>query len=193
MPTKTAIRRQRDKERKHRVNVVLVVISILVALAVGASQIWYAHQSKLGNRPSISAQASIPRPFAPGERMVLISVLKNFGNAEAHDVSARSSLVPGIFKTDQDAFDALPLLDNGKPNNYLIVSPGEALQQTLATPYVLRPQDYPLLMNGTLKIYFISEISYGDSFGERHGRQVCQFFVPATSLMTFCQTHNSSF
>lgn len=193
MPTKTAIRREQDKQRKHRQNVALVIMGIIVALLIGAGQIWYARQSRLNNRPNISIQARILKPFAPGERMVLIGVLKNFGNTEAHNVSARTSLVPGMFKTDQDAYDTLPSLNNATSDTYLVIAPGEGMQQNLITPYALRPQDYPLLMNGTLKIYFLSEISYTDSSGERYGRQVCQFFDPKTALMTFCQTHNSSF
>src|SRR5690349_23845889 len=99
MPTKTAIRKEHDKQRKHRQNVALVIIGIIVAVAIGAGQLWYARQSRLSNRPNISIQAKILKPFAPGERMALIGVLKNFDNTEAHNVSARTTLVPGMFKT----------------------------------------------------------------------------------------------
>lgn len=193
MPTKAAIRREQDKQRKHRQNVWLVIAGIIVALAIGGGQIWYARQSKLSNRPNISAQAKILKPFAPNEKMVLVAVLKNFGNTEAHNVSARSTLVPGTFKTDQEAYDAKGLVRNNPPDNYLIIAPGEGMQQNLITPYALQPEHYPLVMNGAMKIYFFSDITYADSSGDKHGRQVCQFFDPATSLMTFCQTHNSSF
>jgi hypothetical protein len=129
MPTKTAIRKEQDKQRKHRQNITLVIAGIAVALLVGAGQIWYARQQTLNNRPNISVQAIIPKPFTVGLNLVLIARLKNFGNTEAHNVSARSSLVPGMFKTDQDAYDALKFVRNNPPDNYLIIEPGEGMQQ----------------------------------------------------------------
>jgi hypothetical protein len=193
MPTKTAIRREQDKQRKHRVNVFLVTAGIIVALGVGAGQIWFAHRQTLSYRPNISVHASIPKPFAPGEKMVLLAQVKNFGNAEARNVSARTTLLPDLFKTDQEAFNFLPRMDSGQPDTHAILAPGEAFQQNLISPHALEAEHYELVKNDTLKIYFFSEVSYMDASGNKHGREVCQYFDPATSLMTFCQTHNSSY
>jgi hypothetical protein len=193
MPTKAAIRREQEKVRKHSVNVFLVVAGIIVALLVGGGQIWYARQQALNNRPNISIQASIPKPFAPGEKMVLVAQVKNFGSAEARDISARSTLLPDFFKTDQKAFDFLPLMNNGQPDTHAILAPGETFQQNLISPHPLKPEHFELVKNGALKIYFISEITYTDASGNKHGREACQYFDPITALMTFCQTHNSSY
>jgi hypothetical protein len=193
MPTRAAIRREQDKQHKHRVMVRLAVAAIIAAVIVGIGQIWFARQQTLNNRPNISVQASNPKPFASGEKMVLVVQVKNFGSTEAHDVTARSTLLTDLFKTDQEAFEFLPLMESGQPDTHAILAPGEAFQQNLISPHALKAEHYELVKNGTLKIYFFSEVSYTDTSGNKHGREVCQYYDPATALMTYCQTHNSSY
>jgi hypothetical protein len=142
---------------------------------------------------NVGIQLYIPRKFSVGEQMVLAITVKNFGNTEAHDVTAHSSLVVGPFETDQNAFDTAPLVTADQPDTHTVVPPGDTLQQTLVSKKPLTAEDYSFVSNGKVKIYFISRISYTDSSGKKYGREVCEYFSISTQVMTVCQSHNSSF
>ena len=127
-----------------------------------------------------------------GQPLTLVATIKNVGDTEARDVSVSSALVTGYYNSDADALKKAPLLFSGQPDTRLIVSSGESFKKNLASRTLLASEDYANLMNGKMKAYFFSEMTYSDVMGALHQGHICEYFDPSESAMVPCPTQNSS-
>jgi hypothetical protein len=195
MPTKTAILKELRKDRQHQINVRLGILGLIIggfAAMFALGQVWYAHRAALNNHPNVKVQPRMVKPFGPHQKVAVVALLKNFGTDDAHNLLSNSVLMLDYFKTDDDAAAAAGLLfKSHQPETPATLAPGEEIQQLLVTPRPLEPDDYEMVMNGKLKIYLFSDITYFDSAGKKYPLRACQYFSPQTSRMTLCDSHSS--
>jgi hypothetical protein len=192
MRSKRAIRRELVKQNERKVTVRLALSIMAFAVVAGGLQIWYFwSDAKAPKRANVNMQASLPKRFAPGEKLFVVATVKNAGTAEAYDVSVRSALISGSFNSDAEAFEKVSL-SNGKYDNRHVVASTEWFEQSLASPNPLTPEEYSSLVNGKMKVYLFSQITYSGAIGDHYEHQVCQYFDPSTSALVPCPRHNSS-
>jgi hypothetical protein len=170
----------------------MLVLSGLV-IVLGGLELWYfVHNANASNRANLSVHSTLPRLFTAGQPLTLVATIKNVGDTEARDVSVSSALVTGYYNSDADALKKAPLLFSGQPDTRLIVSSGESFKKNLASRTPLAPEEYANLMNGKMKAYFFSEMTYSDVMGALHQGHICEYFDPSESAMVPCPAQNSS-
>jgi hypothetical protein len=152
MRSKRAIRRGLAKQNERKVKVRLALFIMAFTVVAGSLQIWFFwDDGKSPKRGNVNIQASLPKRFASGEKLLVVATVKNADIAEAYDVSVRSTLISGYFNSDAEAFEKVSL-SNGRYDTRHVVAPAESFEQNLASPNPLTPEDYTNLVSGKMKV-----------------------------------------
>ena len=192
MYLKTNERKKRQKQLQRRFEIRLVTITLAIATTIGILEMWFFHSSTKGeasSRANLSVHVVLAKPIAVGQPVALVATVKNLGGSEARDLTVRSGIASGNF-SDVDASEQIPLFHQSDAR--LIFAPGESLVEDLTGAASVSSEEYQNAMNGKLKIYFLSHLTYSDALGVPHQQKVCQYLDPSTSAMVLCHMQMAS-